>query len=67
MGQHGVQQCLVADLGLVETQFQVRRTFLANGLAHAQASTGNQIDQGLAHWRLLQVFDDLRLSASIAD
>ena len=45
--QHRIQQCAVAEHGVIQPTLQIRRAFLTNRLAHGQAGAANQFDQSL--------------------
>ncbi|MNH34058.1 hypothetical protein D3C77_645410 [compost metagenome] len=62
MGQHGVDQFLVAESLPSQPQRLVGGHILAQQVAHRHPHGGNERDQGLATRRCLQIVDDGRLN-----
>ncbi|MNL39247.1 hypothetical protein D3C87_1615130 [compost metagenome] len=67
MGEHGVEQLIVRERRVAKPQFCVRRPFLTDGFAHRQARIGDHLLQLRARRRGMQVLDDFRLDAGIAN
>lgn len=67
MREHCAQQCSVVQGRIVETQLQIWRSFLADGLANRDAGSGDKRLQRLAAWRMLQVVDDLRFDPGMTN
>lgn len=67
MGEHCAQQRRIVQGGIVQSQFQIGRAFFADGLADRDAGSGDERLQRLAAWRMLQVIDNLRFDAGVAD
>jgi hypothetical protein len=67
VGDHGVQQGLVADAGRVQPQLAVQRFLAAHRVAHRQAGARDHFPQLLAFGRGGQVVDHLGLMAGVAD
>src|SRR4051794_30354659 len=67
MREHPVDQLVVAPSGIVETELAIRRPLLPQQRADRNAHRPDQLDQPLARGRRLQIFDDDRLDAALAD
>src|SRR5690349_13167089 len=67
MSRHCVQQGLVGEFLVVEPEFEVRRAFLSERIAHTEARSLNHRDQLLASGWVHEIFDDDRLDTRVAD
>jgi hypothetical protein len=67
MRDHRVEQGLVADRGIVQPQFLVRRPFLPHQFSDRQTRAGDQLRQQKARRRAFLIVDDVRLDTGIAD
>lgn len=66
IGQHGIQQCVLAQRGIVQPQFQIGCAFLADCTANIQSGGGNQLDKPRSAGWVDQVLNDFRRSLTIA-
>lgn len=64
---HGLQQGIVLDGGITQTEFGVDGLFGTHGLTHGEAGVLDQLFKLRARQRGFQVFDYLRLVALAAD
>ena len=67
VGQHRVQQCVVAERRVAQPQRVIGRALLPDGIANAQARRCDQFDQARAAGRVGQVVDDLRFDAHVPE
>ena len=58
MRHHCINQLLIGQPRIIQTQFTKNRFFAAHHLAHAQARVRNQLNQLRARRWIFEVFDD---------
>ena len=62
-----VEQLRVRQRGIAKIQFCVGRAFLSQDIADPKPHARDELDQKRAGWWCLQIFDHMRLDASVAD
>jgi len=67
MRHHRIEQRIVAQRRVVEPEVVIGRALAAQHVAHGNAHAPDQIGEGRAIGRRLEVFDDDRLLATVAD
>src|SRR3546814_10319693 len=67
MRYHLVDQRVVIGTFVAEAEFGKGRPFLAEERAGRDARARYHLFEQLARWRRLQIFDDVRLDAGVAD
>ncbi len=67
MRHHEVDELLVRPFGIAEAEFGVRGPLLPQERPGRNANRRDQLLQALAARRILQIFDDDRLLAALAD
>lgn len=67
MRHHRIQQFVFAYLWIAKSQLVKRRPLFAQELAHGNAHPCDQLLEQCARRRRLQIFDDMRLDAGVAD
>jgi hypothetical protein len=67
MRHHGVEELVVGERRVVEAQLVVGRALPPQHRPHRDAHAADQLGEFLARRRGLQVLDDARLDAAVAD
>jgi hypothetical protein len=67
VGQHGVQQRIVGERGVVERQFAVRKLLFPHRPAHGEAGIGDHFRQRGTVGRRFEIVDDVRFDAGFAN
>src|SRR3546814_13525968 len=67
MRHHGIEQLRLAQSRVAKAKFGIRRAFLTEQLSRRYTHARDKPSQHIPRWRRLQIFDDMRLDARIAD
>ena len=67
MREHGIEELVVGNVGVIKMEIMVGRALHADEIAYRNAHAQNQSFQHLAARRRFQIFDDVRLDAGIPD